>query len=677
MLQFTNRDVVFAAKTAASALLALWLALWIDLPRPYWAVTSVFIVSQPLAGATRSKASYRVYGTILGAVAALVLVPNLVDVPEALAVALALWVGGCLYFSLLDRTPRSYVLMLAGFTAAFVGFPEVGDPGSIFDFAVSRVEEIVLGILCASLIGSFVFPESAAPAVEARLRHWFAEASEWIAEVFDRRPDPASQTKRLHLACGAIAFDALVTPLRYEMTGHENSATAMAMLRQHMLMLLPITSSISDRLAALDRLNALPAAVSNVLPRLRVPLEWDPDPGDAALRADIEKLAPNLGSEPRWSEMLLTSLVARLLDFVDLRADLAYLRENVVHGTAVKRSMSFRYTAAVRMIRHNDPLLAFLSALAAFLSILLASGFWIASSWPDGTLAPMMAAVGCSFFAAQDDPVLQIFDLAKSALIGIVAACTYLFVVLPKATTFEMLALALLPALLASGLAMTKPRISLLGMGSAVFGFTLLAVQSTYAAEFGSFANSATAILVGLWTAAFVTSLVRSVGADWTARRLRWANRRELVDAVDATRSQDGLALAALMLDRVGLLAARLSALPPEDAEWTAELLAEVRVGMDVVELKRLVGNISPAELGELAKLMRMLEKHFRTDALHPPPEVLAEIDASLELFGNDMDFVCRNAAILGLTDLRRSLFPAAPPFEYAKKSSAPEGVAA
>ena len=139
-----------------AALLALWLALWIDLPKPYWAVSTVFITSQPLAGATRAKAAYRVYGTILGAVAAVVLVPNLVNAPELLTFAIALWVGICLYFSLLDRTPRSYVLMLAGYTAAFIGFPDVGDPGSIFDVAVSRAEEITLGILCASVVGSIV-----------------------------------------------------------------------------------------------------------------------------------------------------------------------------------------------------------------------------------------------------------------------------------------------------------------------------------------------------------------------------------------------------------------------------------------------------------------------------------------------------------------------------------------
>jgi len=56
------------------------------------------------------------------------MVPNLVRRPELLTLAMATWVGFCLYLSVLDRTPRSYVLMLAGFTAPFVGFPSVGDP---------------------------------------------------------------------------------------------------------------------------------------------------------------------------------------------------------------------------------------------------------------------------------------------------------------------------------------------------------------------------------------------------------------------------------------------------------------------------------------------------------------------------------------------------------------------
>ena len=109
---------VFSLKTFAAAMAALYIAMAIGLDRPYWAMTSVYIVAQPLSGPLRSKAVFRLIGTVIGATAALLMVPNLVNAPEILSAALALWVGFCLYIALLDRTPRSYLFMLAGYTAA-------------------------------------------------------------------------------------------------------------------------------------------------------------------------------------------------------------------------------------------------------------------------------------------------------------------------------------------------------------------------------------------------------------------------------------------------------------------------------------------------------------------------------------------------------------------------------
>ena len=64
-----HADLIFALKTFAASMLALVIALAMDLPRPYWAMATVYIPSQPLAGATRSKALYRVLGTLAGATA--------------------------------------------------------------------------------------------------------------------------------------------------------------------------------------------------------------------------------------------------------------------------------------------------------------------------------------------------------------------------------------------------------------------------------------------------------------------------------------------------------------------------------------------------------------------------------------------------------------------------------
>jgi hypothetical protein len=92
-----------------AAMLALSIAYWLDMPRPYWTMTSVYITSNPLTGATGSKARYRMLGKLIGAAGTIVLVPNLVSAPELLSVAIALWVGVFLYFSRIDGTPGAYV----------------------------------------------------------------------------------------------------------------------------------------------------------------------------------------------------------------------------------------------------------------------------------------------------------------------------------------------------------------------------------------------------------------------------------------------------------------------------------------------------------------------------------------------------------------------------------------
>ena len=88
------------------------------------------------------------------------IVPNLVDAPELTTLAIMLWVALCVFVSLLDRTPRSYMFVLSGYTAALIGFPSVLAPDTVFDTAVSRVEEITLGVVCAAIVHSLIFPKS-------------------------------------------------------------------------------------------------------------------------------------------------------------------------------------------------------------------------------------------------------------------------------------------------------------------------------------------------------------------------------------------------------------------------------------------------------------------------------------------------------------------------------------
>src|SRR4051794_31557776 len=209
--------LVFSGKTFSAAMLALVTALLLDMPRPYWAMAPVYITAQPLVGATVSKAVYRMIGTVIGVAAAVVAIPNLANAPELLCLAIASWVGVCLYLSLLDGTPRSYAFMLAGYTVALIGFPSVSEPGAIFDTAVSRVEEISLGIVCASLVSTIVFPRSVAPAVANRVDLWLADARRLSQAVLLREGTSESRRpRRLKLATDIVEIDTLSTHLAYD-----------------------------------------------------------------------------------------------------------------------------------------------------------------------------------------------------------------------------------------------------------------------------------------------------------------------------------------------------------------------------------------------------------------------------------------------------------------------------
>jgi len=108
----------------------------------------------------------------------------------------------------------------------------------MFDVAVTAWRD--LAGLCATLISTIVLPavggsDDTQPveAVVQRRREWVLCGASRGAGVYD-------QAKRLRLATGATSLDALITSLQYESSGSEQSAAAVATLRQHMLMFLPV-----------------------------------------------------------------------------------------------------------------------------------------------------------------------------------------------------------------------------------------------------------------------------------------------------------------------------------------------------------------------------------------------------------------------------------------------------
>ncbi|MGR0186620.1 FUSC family protein [Azospirillum aestuarii] len=658
-------EALFSVKAFAAAMAALYIAFSMGLPRPFWAMATAYIVSGPLSGAVRSKAVFRVAGTVLGCAGAIALVPALADSPELLTLALGLWVAVCLFISLLDRTPRSYLFMLAGYTIGLIGFPAVTDPSTIFDTGLARVEEILIGILCATVVHSVVFPQSVGPALLGRLDATLSDAERWTREALSGKADSGGDRQKL--ARDITELRVMATHLPYDTSEVRWMTRAVRAMQDRMAYLLPLTAGIEDRLDALR--GQLPAEVSALLADLDRWVGGESVEGDDAeggvdrLRAEIARLSPAIGGGTGWKEATLLNLLTRLRSLVDIHQDCRDLRAHIRDG---KSSLPERLDPLTRRrsrdVFHLDAGMALWSGFAALLGIAVVCAFWIGTGWSSGSAAAMMTAVFCCFFASLDDPAPGIRLFLVFTLLSVPLAAFYLLVVLPSFDSFPMLVLGLAPTFLALGVFVARPATMGKAMALLMGVVGSLSLLDLGTGDFASFLNSTVAQVVGIATALLVTQLCRSVGAAWSARRLLRAGWSEIA-AMTAARS--GIPVGSFenrMLDRVGLLSSRLALAGPQQDLAAADAVNDLRVGLNVAELQRARRALGGPAAPHVARLLGAVGQHFRGLSSRrlgtPPAEVLPMMDAALSNLSAEPWSAERDRAVIALAGLRRALFP-------------------
>ena len=672
------RETIFSLKSYLSAIMALYLAYSIGLPRPFWAMTTAYVVAQPWSGAVRSKALYRLVGTFIGSAATVYMVPRLSNSPVVMTAAMVLWVGACLYMSVLDRTPRSYLFMLAGYTAAMIGFPSVTDPSLVFDTALARVEEISLGIVCATLIHSIVLPRGLAPALTLQLDKAVRDARNWMHDTLSGQNAEQRDRDRRVLANDITQLRLLSTHVPFDTSNLRWTSGAVRAMQDQISALTPAVSAVEDRLRALQANDQpLSEPVSALLHDIS---EWINAGAQAShetavqLRAAVTALTPAIDSHSTWRDALLASLMTRLRELIDTYDECLALRREIragLQGAPLRSPM--RPTRGARdpnAALHRDHGMALLSALAAGVAISVCCAFWIGTAWSNGATAALMAAIFSCFFASQDNPVPGIMQFLTYTVYSIPVSALYLLGIMPAIHSFEMLALAMLPTAFILGIFIARPASAGKAMAM-LFGFLgTMALQDTNTADVVSFIDTQVAQCMGVATAAIIAAIFRTVSADWSARRIQAANWKELATLASSPRAQSRHTYAARMLDRIGLLQPRLALAKRPDDLVAADALKDLRVGRDITELQHARRHLPMAE-PTIRPVLNSLAQFFRARSSwrigEKTPEFLAQIDRALSsVAATPQGLAARDRAVVALVGIRRAFFPDAPDYQPA-----------
>ena len=149
-------NLLYGVRLWAAVCLALFLAFWLELDNPSWAGATAALVCQPVLGAALRKGWFRLIGTVVGAIAAVVLSACFPQNRAVFLLGLAIWGAACALTATLLRNFASYAAALSGYTAAIIIGDElgaIGGPnGDAFQLAIARTSEISLGIVCAGLV---------------------------------------------------------------------------------------------------------------------------------------------------------------------------------------------------------------------------------------------------------------------------------------------------------------------------------------------------------------------------------------------------------------------------------------------------------------------------------------------------------------------------------------------
>ena len=538
-----GRAWLFVFKTLLALYLAAWLAMWLRLEQPATAMITVGIVMHPHSGMVQAKSFYRAIGTLCGSAFGLALLCVFPQQRVLFLLCMSLWVGLCAGGATLYRNFMAYGFVLAGYTAAIVALPAIGNPLGVFDSALMRVSEVMLGLLVAGVVSELVFPERLRLVLRQEARAHFAHFIDFVrGSTGGSIPRAEMEQAHLRFVRAAVQLENQRASVIFEDPEIRARSTRMRLLNQHNMAAATSFQSLHHLINRLQRegrdaevaalialYRPIGAALTTAPDELHDPAVLAPRLRECALGLPAREAELRAGLAPGRAQLAFDTGATVLKRFLDelcgyVEVELA-LRGRVQLG-AVER---------VHFRRANDATGAMVAVLRTFLTMATLSAFWIASGWAFGVSAMLLATVFSGLLAAMPNPLASAFNMLAGYALGMLAGLFTAYVLLPGSDGFPMLVAATLPLLLIGPWLNAHPEFGNIGGGYAIGIVYILALKNPMVYDPAHAFNDAIAQLAGVALAAVSFVFVpRVTGSGWLRRRQFRRLREQVVEAASA-----------------------------------------------------------------------------------------------------------------------------------------------
>ena len=585
-------DLIFALKTFIAGMLALFVSFELDLINPMWSIGTVLIIANPYSGMVSSKCVYRVVGTIGGAVIALTLTPHLINTPWIFTVVLSLWVGFALYVSLLDRTPRSYAFMLAGYSTAMIVFNAITyiDQYNIFDIALARVIEISIGVISSAVVSATILPMHIGSAIKQRVIKALKDTENLFANLLNTDSQQNNTQLLAAITRDTTDIHALAVHLSYEKGELHGMTKPLQEMLHQISMVVANLVALSERIKQLQELRFIETHAEK-LQQLSAHVVQFLEQKDLIIDENILQLpdefesdfASLMESASTHQQVLVAAMKMDVRHFISNVLAVKVLWQRIQQGNKEIPDNITPMTTKYPSL-HRDHGVAIRGGISAVLITFIVTGVWIISGWKAGFMMAQMGAVTACILTALDNPVPVLRIFIWGSIASAVLVFVYAFGIFPHVTTFWELGLVLLPMFLFAVSMMANQMLMPVGMVLGINTMMGLNLHNAYSMDAVSYLDSSFAMILGVLVSLIVIDVVRAMSPDTSASRILALHYRAMRQAIYLPYGLDFKVHLRSMLDRIGILNSKMV----QSDEIKASIQQALIESSSIVDLSRL-----------------------------------------------------------------------------------------
>lgn len=537
LLMPNKRAVIFALKGVISMALALFVAMYLQLERPYWAlVSAVFLQIRPESGLVIEKALCQIVGSVVGGGVGILILAFLTPYPLLALGCLTVWIGlNSAAASMVHNVNVIYAFAMAGMTAGLVvilvmAHPEGADSRAVFAIAQARISEITVGAICAMLVSQLLWPVRVKEGLRANARSVINRTLEYLTLELDL---DSSHTQRHQHADEILELLIVLnddsSAVSYEGPEGPGRSRAANLLCNKVMSLMAVVQ-IMGRFQRNHR-DLVSPAFSELLARMRRYFSdiaaTDNYEEGYRLAQELRRVLIQLRAEFQNESAIVTRMTQTALDLV---ADLVM----VLRAYNALESHDRTLLKAPKLKTHRDLLIGAVNGFRTALVFLIGAVVWVQTASPAAIMLMIMPVVFSVMFARFSLVVLTFIlkRLLVGAFCSIPVALLALGLLAQSTGDFELLVLVLAGPFFV-GLLLLADRATLpYGLGFCI-PFAII-TQPSNSMSFNSDTAISTALglLVGISLLYWIFKLVTPPDSHLMQRRLISATARDLL-AID------------------------------------------------------------------------------------------------------------------------------------------------